>query len=431
MQIALIFWAIILTVALAVHPFRKRRIRVSFGLASLIFLVFFIAFGVVEAETIYHGLISNGSFEPWKIILIFFSVAYVSVSTDATGIFDYFAYRITHAVKGDGFKLFLGFYLFGALLTLLTSNDVVILTLTPVIFYMSHHAKINVIPFLFAEFFVANTASMILFVGDPTNIILGSSLGVGFLEFSTHTWVPGLFAFVCNFALLWLVFRKQINRKFSIKPNDKAYVQSWVHAILSFSLLLAMLVTLVFSEFLGFEIWLVTVLFALGFVLINTHPSSSKGALLSYKRMPWQILPFIAVMFVFVQRLTELGFVDRVSHWIVSLTNPFYMLGASGGLALVMSNVMNNQPTSIFFANVFNTDVIQMLPFTQEFIYPVVIAASLGANVTLVGALAGLMWRDILQKKGVEITYTDFLKKGIIITPITFMLTLFIFLIVR
>jgi arsenical pump membrane protein len=431
MQIALIFWAILITVVLAIHPFRKGRIRVSFGSASLVFLALFLLFGVINSETITTGLLSNGSFEPWKIILIFFTVAYVSVSVDATGIFDYFAYKLAHAVKGSGFRLFLGFYLLGALLTLLTSNDIVILTLTPVIFYLSQHAKINVIPFLFAEFFVANTASMLLFVGDPTNIILGSSLGVGFLEFSTHTWVPGLVALACNFVLLWIVFRKQINTTFKIKPHDNVHVNSWVHAIGSFSLLIIMLLGLVLSDWLGVEIWLVTTFFAFVFVFLNTHPSSSKKALLSFKRIPWQILPFIIAMFVFVQRLTELGFVDRIAQWIVSLINPFYMLGASGLIAFVMSNLMNNQPTAIFFANVLNTDAIQVLPFTEEFVYPVVIATSLGANITLVGALAGLLWRDILSEKGLRIGYTDFLKKGIIITPITFAVTLFVFLIVR
>ena len=457
MQITLIFLAILACVASAIRPFKVGRRDVSFGVVSLILLALFFVVGIVTPSSVIGGLLSNGHFEPWKIILIFFTVAYVSISTDATGIFDHIAFRIIQAVKGNGFKLFFAFYLFGALLTLFTSNDIVILTLTPVIFYLSRHAKINIIPLLFAEFFVANTASMFLFVGDPTNIILGSALGVGFLEFSLSTFIPGIVALIANFLLLYLVFRKQIHAPFSLKKHTSSNVRSWPDAIFSFSLLLLMLLTLVASDFLGLPIWAITTAFALIFILddvfmglyfawnkkecsrIQLHkhrsickhlPDDPHDLLIVFRRMPWQILPFIVTMFVFVQRLTELGFVDRVAGWIIDLTHPILMLGASGVSALLLSNIMNNQPTAIFFANVFSTDMMQTLPYIQDFIYPVVIATSLGANVTLIGALAGLMWRDILAKKGVHISYTDFLRRGIIITPITFTVSILAFLLI-
>jgi len=52
--------------------------------------------------------------------------------------------------------------------------------------------------------------------------------------------------------------------------------------------------------------------------------------------------------------------------------------------------------------------------------YSVVIASNIAASFTIMGALAGLMWKKILSVKGLEISYLDFLKVGITITPIVF-----------
>ena len=57
-------------------------------------------------------------------------------------------------------------------------------------------------------------------------------------------------------------------------------------------------------------------------------------------------------------------------------------------------------------------------------IYPCIIASNLGAFLTPIGSLAGIMWLDILNNKEVHFTFKKFLKYGLIITPITFFITL-------
>ncbi len=62
--------------------------------------------------------------------------------------------------------------------------------------------------------------------------------------------------------------------------------------------------------------------------------------------------------------------------------------------------------------------------------YALVVASNLGANLTIIGALAGLMWKKILKVKGIKISCWDFLKIGILITPIVFVITLVTLLLV-
>lgn len=49
--------------------------------------------------------------------------------------------------------------------------------------------------------------------------------------------------------------------------------------------------------------------------------------------------------------------------------------------------------------------------------FSLIMGSNFGANVTLIGALAGLLWVNILKSKGVSMSYLEFLKYGMIITP--------------
>jgi arsenical pump membrane protein len=44
--------------------------------------------------------------------------------------------------------------------------------------------QIDPYPFLVAQFFVANIWSMMLFIGNPTNVIVAEAYSIGFLEYA-------------------------------------------------------------------------------------------------------------------------------------------------------------------------------------------------------------------------------------------------------
>ena len=456
MELALIISAIMFSVLAAIKPFKIGRVPVDIATGSIFALLALLSLQIIDLETVKIGIFGNGQLKPWEIIVIFFTVAYVSISVDVTGILDYFAYKIVHKAKGNGIKLFIFSYLFSCFLTVFTSNDIVILTLTPIIFYLSKHAKLNVAPLLFAEFFGANTLSMLLYIGNPTNIIVGNALGLGFLEYTKIMWLPTVAAAITNLAFLYLIFNKSLTKKF--KPNQDAQfsVRNWFDAIISSALLLAMLGTLAASQALGIPIWVVTSAFAIIFIIedlifsfyyILKYRSLPSGASqkekqamskscglpenpnefwITIRRIPWKILPFVTVFFILVAGLNAYGAVDWLA---VMISQSSATLGSSivtnGILGFLLANIINNQPMTILLSNVLVSDSLQTpaLAF-QGGAYAVVIASNLGANFTVIGALAGLMWRKILKTKGLEINYFDFLKIGLAATPVVFALSL-------
>ncbi|PLX26256.1 hypothetical protein C0581_04895 [Candidatus Parcubacteria bacterium] len=432
-----------------IKPFKiYKKININMATGSLLAVAFLLAGGFVDGELIKQGIIGNEFIRPWEIIVIFFNVAYVSVSTDVTGVFDYLAYKIVHLAKGNGLRLFLFFYIFAGLLSIFTSNDIVILTLTPIIFYLGKHAKINVIPLLFAEFFAANTLSMFLYIDNPTNIMVVNSLGIGFLEYARVMWFPTLVAAVVNFILLRIVFRTSITKVYKIKKLTDFHVRNWIDAFLSLTLMLIMFVSLVLSDTLQIPIWHITLFFAGVFIVedvcfsfyywkrgrgislaqrdkrkvILNIPDEKNEFWMAVKRIPWSILPFVLGFFVIVQAFGDIGFVGIVAQFISShVSSLVTSIGLTGVVSFFMANVINNQPMTIFFTHVFvNESFVMTTQQLKGSVYALVIASNVGANFTIVGALAGLMWKRILDVKGLKISYIDFFKKGLIITPFVF-----------
>ena len=112
--------------------------------------------------------------------------------------------------------LFLILYSMIAILTIFTSNDIIILTFTPFICCFCKKAKINPLPYLFGEFFAANTWSMFLIIGNPTNIYLASSAGIDFFTYIGVMFLPTFGGGIVSLLIIIIIFYKELK-----KPIEK------------------------------------------------------------------------------------------------------------------------------------------------------------------------------------------------------------------
>jgi arsenical pump membrane protein len=76
------------------------------------------------------------------------------------------------------------------------------LTFTPFIYYFTKHAKIDPVPYLIGEFFAANTWSIMLYIGNSTNIVLATVFQIDFLEYFKWMFLPTIAAGLVNLMLL-------------------------------------------------------------------------------------------------------------------------------------------------------------------------------------------------------------------------------------
>ena len=128
----------------------------------------------------------------------------------------------------------------------------------------------------------------------------------------------------------------------------------------------------------------------------------------SLKRSPWQLVPFVLSMFIIVQSLDQSGITKLVGESLGS-TQPVLKFGISSFLA---SNAINNIPMSVLFCSFLETFPQTALPAT----YATIIGSNIGAFLTPIGALAGIMWSNILKKQEVKFSFASFVKYGALIS---------------
>ena len=375
--------------------------------------ILLVASGLLSAKEAWAGLSASGEMNSLKILALFLSLTFLSVYLDELGFFRRIAFSMLRHARGSQKKLFVFTYLLVSVLTVFTSNDIVVLTFTPFICCFCKEENINPIPYLIGEFVAANTWSMALVIGNPTNIYLSAVCGIGFWEYFSVMWLPTLLAGTTALAVLFLVFGKQLSKSLeplnkTAEPTDKnLLVIGVVH-------LLGCIVCLAVSAYLPMSMWLISVCFAGSLAVFTLVYSLNKkrrlttGKLIghSMRREPWELIPFVISMFVLVLSLQKYG----VTGDLAKLLD----VGGRGEIAtygiasFLSANVINNIPMSVLFAGVIESSAA----ITQGKIYATIIGSNLGAYLTPIGALAGIMWSGLLKTNNVKFSFKDFAKYG-------------------
>ena len=118
----------------------------SFWLVAVIGALFLVIFQQVSPNEIYQSLTRSTGMNPIKLLIIFISMSGLSVMLDELGFFKKVSVLVLKAAGTSQLKIFIYLYMTVSFLTIFTSNDIIILTFTPIIIYFSKHAKINPIP---------------------------------------------------------------------------------------------------------------------------------------------------------------------------------------------------------------------------------------------------------------------------------------------
>jgi arsenical pump membrane protein len=161
--------------------------------------------------------------------------------------------------------------------------------------------------------------------------------------------------------------------------------------------------------------WIVCLLSALVLtIFIIVLSKNKKETLLSvYKRAPYSLIVFVLSMYTIVISLNHTGVTYKMGELIANVAkSDTSLILAYGGLSALFDSFVNNIPMSILFSSVISTD------FSFPALYATVIGSNIGAYLTPMASLAGIMWLSMLKKHEIEYSFAKFIKYGIILTPV-------------
>ncbi len=387
------------------------RVAISiFWVAPALGVLALVLGGFISLAEIGAGLAASGAVNPLKILVLFFSMTLLSVFLDEAGFFRYLAGQIMGRAGTGQTRLFFSLYLAVSVLTVFTSNDIIVLTFTPFICYFAKNAEIDPLPYLFCEFVAANTWSMALIIGNPTNIYLAAGSGMDFAAYTAKMLLPTVLAGGTSLLMLWILFRHKLKAPIAGKapealPMDRPAV------LLGGVLLGGCVLLLVLSSYLSLPMWLIAAAFCAALYLVATVMQVLRGRSLrlitrSLLRAPLDIIPFVLSMFVLVLALER---VEAAAAFAGLLSGRGEIL-RYGVASFLTANLLNNIPMSVLFAT-----VVSAGSGSTGALFAAVIGSNLGAFLTPMGALAGIMWIAMLKEQGISLSFKKFTLYGAVI----------------
>lgn len=353
----------------------------------------------------------------WDATLAFIGIIILSMVLDEIGFFEWCALKMAKFSNGNGMKMFVYSILLGAFVSALFANDGAALILTPILLAKMRILQLNIktiIAFLLAGGFISDSASLPFVFSNLTNIVTANYFNIGFAQYFFDMIIPFIVSVITSIVFLWLILRKDIPKTVDISllkepksviKNMNLFYFSWVF-----------LAILLIGYFVGDIYGLPVSLFALGggliFLLIATISKAVKPIHI-IKEAPWQVVWFSIGLYIVVYGLKNAGLTDYLTIVLkdLSLRGDTIAVIGTGFIAAFLSAIMNNMPT-IMIMDIALTDI-----GNQAMIYANIVGCNLGPKMTPFGSLATLLWLHVLAKKGVKISFAQYSKFGLIITP--------------
>lgn len=319
--------------------------------------------------------------------------------------------------------------LFAGIVSAFIDNVATVLMIAPIALAIAKRLDISPVGMIISIAVSSNLQGAATLVGDTTSIMLGGYAGMNFLDFFVYQGKPSIFwavelGAILSAVILLFIFRKETGK---IEPGERTVVTDYVPTVLMLGTVVLLIVA---SLIPGLPVFLDSmipglsaytngliccVLMAIGVVYNGIRKKSWKGVVEPLKEIDFNTIGLLFGLFIVVGGITEMGVVDAIGNLFTQLSggNVFVIYTLITWMSVIFSAFIDNIPY-----------VATMLPVTQGIaatlgIDPTLLyfgllsGATLGGNLTPVGASANITGIGILRKEGYEVKNSDFLKIGI------------------
>ena len=385
--------------------------KVEKSIAALLGAVAVIAFGLVTFDQAVESIDLN------VIFLLIGMMTCVGVLAE-TGFFEWVAIYVAKKMRGDDVKILVAMLVVTMVFSALLDNVTTIILLAPVTILITQLLEVPTLPFLILEAIASNIGGTATLIGDPPNIIIGSTARLTFTDFLVHL-TPGVavIAVVFTISAVFLMrarlqvpdhIKERVNNSYpNLAIRDAANMRK--------SLLVFLAIFAGFFIHHNLEIEPGIVALAGMCVMLLVCKSHTENML---KVVEWDAILFFIGLFIMIGALEQNHVIDHLAKLMLGFCGDNMFLTAVVVLvgSAFFSAILDNIPF-----------VIAMTPLVQKLIehsggqptgvhplfWALALGACLGGNGTLIGASANVVASKIGSRNGYPITFATFLKYGV------------------
>ena len=389
--------------ALIISEKVHRTIVGIFGAMLMILL------GIISQETAIHHIDFN------TLGLLMGMMIIVNITSE-TGLFNFLAIWSAKKVKAQPVKLLVALSLLTAVCSAFLDNVTTVLLTVPITFNIAEQLKVDVKPFLMAQIISSNIGGTATLVGDPPNIMIGSSVGLNFMDFIFNLSLPAIIIFVITVAIMVFMYGSKLHTKVELQDkvmrlNEKAQITD---ALLLKKCLFVLAITMSLFIMHG-TLHLETATAALtgaGLLLLITYSHNEGQIAKILSKIEWLAIFFFAGLFVLVGALVETGVIRMMAAEAIEITNG--SVEATAILILWMSAIASAFIDNIPFVATLIPLIKDMgemgLSNLEPMWWSLALGACLGGNGTLIGASANVVVASMAAQRGKAISFIEFMK---------------------
>ena len=150
--------------------------KINRAIVSLLGAGLLVLLGVLNFELVINGIDFN------TIFLLTGMMVIVAI-TKESGVFQFVAIYTAKLVKANPRMLLIALAVVTAVFSALLDNVTTVLLVVPVTLLLTDQLKLRAYPFLFSQIFASNIGGTATLIGDPPNILIGSAVGLSFMDF--------------------------------------------------------------------------------------------------------------------------------------------------------------------------------------------------------------------------------------------------------
>ena len=308
--------------------------------------------------------------------------------------------------------------LFAGIISAFVDNVATVLMVAPVGIEVCKKIKTNPVPVIISIAVSSNLQGAATLVGDATSILLGSYADLSFNDFFWFNGKPGICFAVELGALLTIPVILFLFRHEKGKVNEEVTVKITDYTPTYF--LIGMIISLIVASQFENKPELTNGFICCGLALILIVIEAIKQK--NIKVIPNTIITLdietlllLCGLFVVIEGITEAGVIEKIVEIFMNAggDNVFVMYTLIVFVSVLVSAFIDNIPYVATMLPVVTGIAAMMGISPYLFDFGLLIGATLGGNITPVGASANIAGIGILRKNGYEVKNSDFFRIGI------------------
>jgi len=303
-------------------------------------------------------------------------------------------------------------------LSIFLENVAVVLLMAPIALSVAMKCKINPVPLFIGMALSSNLQGAATLIGDPPSMLLAGFAKMSFNDFFIIGGKPGIFfavqiAFIASLVVLFFFFRKNKEKMPELtKEKHITMIPSILIILLIGLLVISSSIESDISYMNGLICFVLGLLACVWYIFHRKRKEKMKDF---FKKMDWDTGIFLMGIFILVESISANGILNYVSDFVLSIGSGdvFTIFLIITLVSMILSAFVDNVPFLLAMLPVVQTVTSTIGANPYLFYFALLIGASVGGNITPIGASANIVAMGIMKKKGYTVKFMEFVKIGL------------------